>query len=310
MIDIQNVEKYYGSTRALCGIRCQVSAGKIVGLLGPNGAGKSTLMRIVTTYLASSSGTVSVAGFDVATDPLEVRKRIGYLPEETPLYREMRTENYLRFIGQARQMNPIRLKERLTYVIDKCGLQTVARKPISNLSKGYRQRVGLAQALIHSPDILILDEPSSGLDPNQIVEIRELIREVGKEKTVILSTHILQEVTAVCSEAIIINRGHLVAQGPLETLTGAASQGSQYLATIRGDSESVLEAFRAQSELNEITLAESLGESARYRIQTPNTEDIGELVFETVRDAGLSLSELVRERDDIESLFQRLTTNS
>jgi len=193
MITVDNITKSYGSTRALKGVSFTINKGEIVGFLGPNGAGKSTTMKILTCYMPSDSGTATVAGYDVFNNSLDVRKHIGYLPESAPLYTDMPVVDFLKFVGTMRGVKGDRLKRRVADVIDRTGLSGAVTKNINELSKGYRQRVGIAQALIHEPDILILDEPTTGLDPNQIKEIRELIREIGKEKTVILSTHILPE---------------------------------------------------------------------------------------------------------------------
>ena len=218
MIQVENLTKDYGPFRAVDSVSFNVRKGEVLGFLGPNGAGKSTTMKILTCFLAPTGGTARVAGLDVYEHSLEVRKRIGYLPEDTPIYRDMTVLEFLEFVAEMRGMSRDKRQAGIREVGGRCGLGDVAGKLIGELSKGYRQRVGLAQAMVHDPDIVILDEPTSGLDPNQIVEIRDLIREVGREKTVILSTHILPEVQATCSRMIIINKGKVVADGTPDEL--------------------------------------------------------------------------------------------
>lgn len=217
-IRIQQLTKIYGSQKAVDGVSFDVNPGEIVGFLGPNGAGKSTTMKITTGYLSATSGQVEVCGFDVATQSMEVRRQIGYLPEHNPLYTEMYIKEFLRFVGALYGMKGDVLKIRVTEMIEMCGLGVEQHKKIGQLSKGYRQRVGLAQALIHNPAVLVLDEATTGLDPNQIVEIRQLIKTVGREKTVLFSSHIMQEVEAICDRVVIISRGQVVADRVLADL--------------------------------------------------------------------------------------------
>jgi ABC-2 type transport system ATP-binding protein len=217
-ISIKEISKIYNTQRAVDNISFEVQKGEIVGFLGPNGAGKSTTMKIATGYLKATSGTVEVCGFDVEKNSTEVRQNIGYLPEHNPLYLDMYVKEFLDFVGSIYQINKSYLPKRINEVIEQVGLGLEQNKKIGQLSKGYRQRVGLASALIHNPPVLILDEPTTGLDPNQLVEIRNVIKEIGKEKTVVFSTHILQEVEALCQRAIIINRGKIVADSPLAEL--------------------------------------------------------------------------------------------
>ncbi len=218
-INVQNLSKNYGDTPALHGINFSIQPGEIVGFLGPNGAGKTTTMKILTCLLDASQGQVTVAGFDVRTHPAEVRKRIGYLPENIPLYDEMILYDYLYFIAEIRGVPRAKRKERIASVALQTGLEKVLARVIGELSKGFRQRIGLAQAIIHEPDVLVLDEPTTGLDPNQLREIRDVIKAIGREKTVIFSTHILQEVTAVCDRIVIIAQGRVVADGTLDELS-------------------------------------------------------------------------------------------
>lgn len=219
-IKIQNLTKTYGTQKAVDNISFEVHKGEIVGFLGPNGAGKSTTMKILTGYIPSTEGSAEVNGFDVKTQPMQVKKSIGYLPEHNPLYLEMYVREFLEFIGSLYGLKGKELKNRIEEVIELVGLSLEKHKKIGQLSKGYRQRVGLAQAMIHNPEVLILDEPTTGLDPNQLVEIRNLIKEVGKNKTVIFSSHIMQEVEALCDRVVIINRGKIVADGNLAELKG------------------------------------------------------------------------------------------
>ena len=212
---IQNLSKVYGLQKAVDDISFSLQRGEIVGFLGPNGAGKSTTMKIITGYLSPTSGSVNVNGFDGQKNPMELRRSIGYLPEHNPLYLEMYVKEFLEFIGKLYGLKSQQLSRRVAEMIELCGLEVEARKKIGQLSKGYRQRVGLAQALIHNPPVLILDEPTTGLDPNQIIEIRNLIKRVGQDKTVLFSSHIMQEIEAVCDRAIIINRGQIVADRAL-----------------------------------------------------------------------------------------------
>ncbi len=217
-IVVNYISKLYGAQKALDNVSFEIPKGEIVGFLGPNGAGKSTMMKILTCYLAASSGTASVCGFDVEKQSLEVRKRIGYLPEHNPLYMEMYVKEYLEFNARI-FLEKTQIENRISEMIELTGLQREYKKKIGELSKGYRQRVGLAQALIHQPEVLILDEPTTGLDPNQLEEIRHLIKSLGKEKTILLSTHIMQEVEAICDRAIIINLGKIAADDTIENLT-------------------------------------------------------------------------------------------
>lgn len=218
MIDVQNLTMHYGNFVALDCISFHVKPGEILGLLGPNGAGKTTAMRILTTYLYPSSGTATIDGLDIKEHPLEVRRKIGYLPEAAPLYLDMQTEEYLKFVGEARGIRGKTLASKLSWVKESCGIKSIWKHTLSEASKGYRQRVGLAQALIHDPKVLILDEPTSGLDPLQIIGIRKLIRSLAKQKTIIFSTHILQEVEVMADRIVIINEGKIVSQGTQEEL--------------------------------------------------------------------------------------------
>ena len=217
-ISIQHLTKIYGTQKAVNDISFEAKKGEIVGFLGPNGAGKSTTMKVVTSYLSATSGQILINGFDVKTQSMDVRRNIGYLPEHNPLYLEMYVKEFLLFVGNMYGLKGIESNKRIAEMVELCGLSAEQNKKIGQLSKGYRQRVGLAQALIHDPSVLILDEPTTGLDPNQIVEIRNVIKTVGKDKTILFSTHIMQEVEAICDRVIIINRGQIVSDSTLTSL--------------------------------------------------------------------------------------------
>lgn len=226
MIDVQRLTKYYGSVVALQDVSFQVGQGEIIGLLGPNGAGKSTVMRILTGFSPATSGTAQIAGFEVHADPIEVKRRVGYLPERVPLYEEMVVSGFLRYVAEVKGIPRKTRGAEVSRVIERCGVEAMAHRLIRNLSKGYRQRVGLAQALIGSPPVLILDEPTVGLDPKQIVGIRRMIRDLGREHTILLSTHILPEVAMVCERVIIVHQGRVAAQERIADLTGTGSSRS------------------------------------------------------------------------------------
>jgi ABC-2 type transport system ATP-binding protein len=233
LADVRHLVKTFGPLRAVDDLSFQVKRGEIVGLLGPNGAGKSTTMKVLTTYLSADGGTATIAGISIDTNPVEVRKHIGYLPENAPLYTEMRVREYLQFIASVRGLGA-KAKERVSWAVEACGLEPKYMAPIGTLSHGYRQRVGLAQAVLHDPDLLILDEPTSGLDPIQLIEIRKLIMQIGRTKTVFFSTHVMQEVEAVCNRALIINRGKLAADGAPSALKAQLGPEQKVIARLRG----------------------------------------------------------------------------
>ena len=219
MIEADRLSKFYGSFAACRNVSFQVNQGEVVAFLGPNGAGKSTTMKLLTGYLSPSEGVARLAGHDMSTDRLKASNRLGYLPENGPLYPEMTPHSLLTFFGEARGMDPKLLEDRMRFVVDLCSLETVLHKPTGKLSKGFRQRVGMAQALLHEPDVLIMDEPTAGLDPNQIRDVRETLLKLGEQKTILLSTHIMQEVDAMATRAIVINEGRLVYDGSIDELT-------------------------------------------------------------------------------------------
>ena len=310
MIQVENLTKVYGATRAVDDVSFNVRKGEVLGFLGPNGAGKSTTMKVLTCYLAPTGGRAKVAGFDVFDDSLEVRKHLGYLPEDTPLYKDMTVLEYLQFAAAMRGMASDRSAKRIKEIGGRCGLHEVAGKLVGKLSRGYRQRAGLAQAMLDDPDILILDEPTSGLDPNQIVEIRQLIKEVGKEKTVILSTHILPEVQATCSRILIISSGKLVADGTPDELR-ARERGSRYRLVMEA-SGTTAEAVKARLVgIKGVSRCEPVrGEDGAhsFTLDAAGDEDLRKVLFRAAVDNKWTLLELHREAVSLETVFRNLTT--
>ncbi len=310
-IEVHDLEKHYGEHRALKGISFTVDEGEVLGFLGPNGAGKSTAMKILTGYIAPTAGRAMVGGFEVLADPIAAQRAIGYLPEHAPVYLDMRVRDYLNYIGNVRNLGKNELARAIDRVAAQCGIEPRLGQQVGDLSKGYRQRVGLAQALLHSPRILILDEPTTGLDPNQIVEIRNLIREIGRQKTVILSTHILSEVQATCDRVIIINRGELVADGATEEVT-ARTQGGQLLNVVLAagrvapDAEVVHSGLRALPGVDRVKKVEAT-DRKHHAYEILSSRDIRQDVFTYAVDQGLILLELAPERTNLEEVFRRLT---
>ncbi len=296
-ISVKGVSKYYGEQKALDNVSFDIKPGEIVGFLGPNGAGKSTMMKIITCYIPQSEGSVSVCGFDVNQQSIQARKHIGYLPEHNPLYLEMYIKEYLHFVAGIYKLP----KKNVQEMIDLTGLGKEQHKKIGALSKGYRQRVGLAQSLIHEPDVLILDEPTTGLDPNQLVEIRQLIKEVGKEKTVMLSTHIMQEVEAICDRVMIINNGKIVTDSPT-SLIGSLSQNRK--SVLVGINKKVEASF-----FNHIKYIERIErlENGLWRVFHNSAHDIRPELFNRVVQHNLILTHMQAEEDNLEDIFQQLT---
>jgi ABC-2 type transport system ATP-binding protein len=311
MIRIQGLTKSFGEAQALKGVTFEVPRGQVVGFLGPNGAGKTTTMRILAGYLTPTSGTAAVAGRDVVSSPVETRRRIGYLPENNPLYEEMMVLDFLEFVAQARGVPVAERRARIASAVERCGLGQVVGKDIGQLSKGYRQRVGLAQAILHDPDLLILDEPTTGLDPNQIVEIRSLIKELGKQKTVILSTHILSEVQSTCSRVLIISDGRLVADDSPEHLT--VGQGGAVRVVLASRSGALLDAAGARAWLGAIPgvtsvePSEAEGAGTLAFVLRHGNEDPRRAVFEAAVRKDAVLLELHRKHVSLEDTFRRLT---
>ena len=297
-IKVSQLTKVYGDQKAVNALSFEVNKGDILGFLGPNGAGKSTTMKIATGFLPPSEGSVEVEGIDVTKNAIQVRKCIGYLPEHNPLYLDMFVHEYLAFIGELHGLKGKCLKSRTAEMISLCGLTIEQNKKIGTLSKGYRQRVGLAQALIHDPSVLILDEPTTGLDPNQLVEIRNLIKQISKDKTVILSTHIMQEVKALCNRVIIVDGGEIVANDTVENLTE-----SQLVLRIEFQSEVNVEVLRRLGSV------ESVGKGL-YEISHEGTEDLRPKMFELAKDNDWVILSMQQQEKDLEQVFRNLTKKS
>src|SRR5882672_1156040 len=300
-LTIQNLTKIYGQQKAVDNISFSVEAGEIVGFLGPNGAGKSTTMKIATGYLPPSGGRVVVGGFDVVERPMQVKKIVGYLPEHNPLYLDMFVHEYLHFIGGVYQIPSGLLKPRVTEIIEMCGLGQEQNKLIGALSKGYRQRVGLAQALIHNPQVLILDEPTTGLDPNQIIEIRKLIKEISRNKTVIFSTHIMQEVQALCDRVIIINHGKIVADDELKNLIG--QQENVSIIVIEFKEQVSVESLSSIPAVEKV-----IAVGNQFRILSKS--DIRPELIRFASEKNISLLSLKQEENSMEEIFRSLTSEA
>lgn len=298
-IAVNQLTKLYGTQKAVDGVSFTVGKGEIVGFLGPNGAGKSTTMKIITGYLKPDQGTVQVCGIDVSGDPIETKKKIGYLPESNPLYYDMYIREYLEFTAGIYKVDGIR--KRISEVIVTTGLSAEAGKKIGQLSKGYKQRVGLAAALIHEPEVLILDEPTSGLDPNQIVEIRELIKNLGKDKTVLFSSHILQEVEAMCERVIIINKGNMVADDLLSNLQ--KNKGGDHFIIVEFKEPVNAETLR---NLTTITGMEQL-QTTHYKLQTTNPESLRKQLLELSLQNNWNIVSLQSGQNSLEDIFRTLT---
>lgn len=303
-VEVNHLTKIYNRQKAVNDISFEVSKGEILGFLGPNGAGKSTTMKIATTYVPPTSGQVKICGFDVVEDPMKVKKVVGYLPEHNPLYLEMYVREYLHFVGGIHGLKGGKLKNRVVEMIDLCGLEIEQNKRIENLSKGYRQRVGLAQALIHDPEVLILDEPTSGLDPNQLLEVRTLIKNIGQNKTVVLSTHIMQEVQALCDRVVVIDKGKIVANDELEQLKNNQTTYNKIIVELDKEVE---ESF--WGTLKSIQKTEKLGEKS-YALICALDNDIRQDVFKLVSENGIALLGMKQEEANMENIFHQLTKNS
>ncbi|MEE4310267.1 MAG: ATP-binding cassette domain-containing protein [candidate division KSB1 bacterium] len=307
MIELKNLTKHYGETKALDDVTCSIKKGEIIGFVGPNGAGKTTAMKIITTYVAPTSGSATVGGYDVLKQPNEVRKMIGYLPETVPLYYDMLVSEYLEFIGEARHLNG-NLKERMDWVVDACGLEPVFKRKISVLSKGFKQRTCLAQALIHDPEILILDEPTSGLDPLQIVGIRKLIRDLAHEKTIILSTHILPEVATISDKIMVINGGRLVADGTFEELRAQVTEKSSVFLSVKTSKKDFENTLEKVSSIDEVAFidTEKRGVVQAHLFFKPG-KDITSDLNATIRESGWDIVEFHQEKLSLEDSFILLT---
>ncbi len=296
----KEITKIYGKQKALDAVSLEINAGEVVGLLGPNGAGKSTMLKIISCFLPPTSGEASVDGYDIFEQALEVKKRVGYLPEHNPLYLDMYVREYLSFLAGIHKLGK-KKKSRINEIIELTGLGLEQNKKIGALSKGFRQRVGLAQALLHDPSVLILDEPTSGLDPNQLLEIRSLIQEVGREKTILLSTHIMQEVEAICDRAVIIHHGRIVADDSTENLSKRTSGKDIIHIEFSGEvDEGKLKNVKG------LIRAGKIGENS-WEIEASQEKDIREELFIFAVNNNISVLSLKRERQSLEEVFQALT---
>lgn len=308
MIQVQGLTRYYGATPAIDGVTFEVQSGEILGFLGPNAAGKTTTMRILTCFMPASSGSAKIAGFDVRTQSMEVRKRIGYLPENPPIYPEMRVAAYLDFVAKIKGVDPRDRKKRVDDVMAQTAISDVKDRVIRNLSKGYKQRVGLAQALVHNPEVLILDEPTVGLDPNQIREVRDLIRDLAEKHTVILSTHILPEVSATCSRVVIINKGKVVAEDTPKNLTAKMRGANRLVVEAIGPKEQVQKKLASIEGVKKVSVDGLAGDFCRYNIDCDLTHDLRPVLAHAIVQSGWALLEL-RSRDaNLEDVFLHLTT--
>jgi ABC-2 type transport system ATP-binding protein len=308
MIEIKNLTKKIGQNTILDNISFSVNKGEVLGFLGPNGAGKSTTMKIITSFWSPTEGDVLIDNLSVAENSILTRKKIGYLPETVPLYEDMLVYEYLRFVAEVRGLSKAEAKQRITEVADLCGIRKFLKRPIDELSKGYRQRVGLAQAIIHNPEVLILDEPTTGLDPNQIVEIRELIKKIGQEKTVIFSTHILSEVKATCDRVIIIKNGKIVAEGKPDELAKKAGGKEIIYVKIKGPKDLILQKLK---ELENVAKAEIKDKESEeiygYEIEPSENIDLRENLSKLVMNNNWSILEFNKKEADMEDVFRELT---
>ncbi len=304
MIQVSHLTKMYGHRAAINNLNFKVERGEIVGFLGPNGAGKSTTMKILTGFMPASEGKVTVAGFDVFENPLSVKKNVGFLPETPPVYPEMTVESYLEYAARLHHVPKAMLRQAVNHALEKTSLGDVRKRLIGNLSKGFRQRVGLAQAIVHNPQVLILDEPTVGLDPKQIIEIRELIKGLGGDHTVILSSHILPEVTATCQRIIVINRGQIVAEDTLDQLTARLNKGLLYSLLVKNPSEAGKTALRAIPGISSVT---QVGPKMVIEMK-PGTPEIRDQVVAAAVNHQMGVLEFSSEKVSLEEIFLQLTT--
>jgi len=312
MITVKDLTKRYSRTVAVDGISFEVGKGQIVGFLGPNGAGKTTTMRMLACFLPPSSGAASVAGFDVLEKPLEVKRRIGYLPETPPIYPEMETTEYLEFVGKLKGLSGSELQKRIDYVCERCAIADVKNKLLGKLSKGYRQRVGLAQAIIHNPDVLILDEPTAGLDPKQINETRDLIKSLAGDHTIILSTHILPEVEQTCEQVIIINKGKLVATDSVRNLQARARGAESVLLEVAGRNGSlevpiVRHKLEQVSGVSQVLVKQEIDGRAVFEVESQKGQLVRGDLARAVVESGWDLNELRPAAMSLEEIFLQLT---
>jgi ABC-2 type transport system ATP-binding protein len=307
MIEVSNLTKRYAGNTAVADVSFQVERGEIVGLLGPNGAGKSTTMRILACFIPANSGTATVAGLDVFTQVDEVRRRIGYMPENNPLHPDMRVREYLKFRARLKGLSNGRTRERVDAVITQCGLEDVSKRIIGHLSKGYRQRVGLADALVHEPELIILDEPTIGLDPSQIRSVRQLIKELGQRHTVLLSSHILPEVEMTCNRVLIMREGRILAADTPENLQKAMGKNGHLITEIAAPLGELKTCFDQMPELAHYTISATEGAYHRCALTPSGSSDLRTTIFALVVERGWELRELSRVRHSLEEVYIRLT---
>jgi ABC-2 type transport system ATP-binding protein len=307
MIEVKNLVKRYAGLEAVKGISFEVAQGEIVGFLGPNGAGKSTTMRILAGFLPATEGTVRVAGFDIFQNSIEVRRRVGYMPEMVPLYTEMTVNEFLNYRARLKGVRGKKVGERVDYVKEVCDLKEAYNRIIGTLSKGFRQRVALADAIVHDPDLLILDEPTIGLDPNQIRQVRELIKSLGQKHTVLISTHILPEVEMTCQRVLIINKGRIEASDSPDNLTRHVRSGGGTKLEVRASSEAVRHVLSTWNELEEVVISPLHEGWLQVEAFAKRGEDLREKLFHCVSKEGWGLRELTRHRATLEDVFVELT---
>ncbi|TYQ15335.1 UNVERIFIED_CONTAM: ABC-2 type transport system ATP-binding protein [Acetivibrio alkalicellulosi] len=309
MIEIQNLTKHYGPIKAVENISFSVEKGEILGFLGPNGAGKTTTMNMITGYLPSTKGTVKVCGYDIGQDPKEVKKRIGYLPEIPPIYTDMTVNEYLSFVSDLKKVDKSIRKSQISDVMEIVKITHVQKRLVGNLSKGYRQRVGLAQALIGGPEVLVLDEPTVGLDPNQIIEIRKLIKSLGKEHTIIFSSHILQEVSAVCERVVIINKGEIVAIDTPDNLSNNMNKATRFSIKIAGPNNEVSDALKGVEGVLSVEPGTNNYEDVfEYMVDSQKDIDVRRPAFFAMAKLGYPILELKSVGMSLEDIFRKLTT--
>ncbi len=310
MIEVEHLTKRYAGHTAVTDVSFTVGRGEIVGLLGPNGADKTTIMRILSCFMPASSGTVRVAGFDVFTQADEVRRRIGYMPENNPLHKDMRVREYLKFRAQLKGLDRTQARERLPVVMRQCGLSDVSHRIIGHLSRGYQQRVGLADALVHQPQLIILDEPTQGLDPNQIRAVRQLIKELGRQHTVLLSSHILPEVEMTCARVLILHQGRILAADTPDNLQGDLREASQVVAEIAAPLDELRAAWEHMPEIEHHAVAAAEGEYQRCTLIPQPGVDLRPLVYRLAVERRWPLRELTRSRRTLEDIFVRVTLSN
>ncbi len=308
MIEVLDLTKSYGQIKAVKNLSFTVEKGEILGFLGPNGAGKSTTMNMITGYLPSTSGTVKVSGYDVSVDPREVKKRVGYLPEQPPLYTDLTVKEYLSFVSGLKKVDRKKKKSQISDVMELVRISDVRDRLIKNLSKGYRQRVGLAQALIGNPEVLILDEPTVGLDPTQIIEVRKLIKALGKDHTIILSSHIMQEISAVCERIVIINKGQIVAIDTPENLTKSVEGSAVYSVRIDGPEAEVIKALKSIEGVSNVKENGKMEDAIEYLVEADKDVDLRKPIFFEMAKHGYPILEIKSVNMNLEEAFLKITS--